>query len=302
MDYNKFVPFIQLIIASWIADLLGWIGAPLALAGIHLTYDQTTAPHIAAAIVGLGMIVIQRIISHFNLKVAHLSPAAHPDAPSSPAYIVAPSMVKPALTVLVACLLVLPMVGCVSSAVAPTTITDASGNVTTLTTNDQKAYTIAENVIAAAPLVRPAVATIVGGVFTFDPSLANQIGVQTYGVSHGVYSLANGQFPTPDDVENTATSFTDSSGTVKTAKQITSAIQGVKSAYAIQYNNLMNAKSLTTNKAVLAIITQASIDLVQAVAGGVMDATLQYAPTIPAINPAISWNHPWSRIERLAVC
>lgn len=83
---QKFVPFIQIIIASWFADLLGWIGAPLAVAGIKLTYDTNSANYLAEVVTGLLLIAAQRLISWFNCKISHSStpPAQNVDVIKNP--------------------------------------------------------------------------------------------------------------------------------------------------------------------------------------------------------------------------
>lgn len=71
MGMQKFIPFANLVIASWIARLLGWCGASLATFDITLSWTKDAPLHVAQLITGLLLMVANAVISHLNLKAAH---------------------------------------------------------------------------------------------------------------------------------------------------------------------------------------------------------------------------------------
>ena len=81
------MPFFQLILASWIAKLLGWSGAVLATVGVTVSYTKDAPLNIAQVIVGLLLMAVHALISHLTLKTAHASsptPLPPPAGPTSP--------------------------------------------------------------------------------------------------------------------------------------------------------------------------------------------------------------------------
>ncbi len=78
---QKFTPFFQLVIASWVAKLLGWSGAILATVGVSVTYQQNAPAAIAQVIIGLIGMVAHAVLSHLTLRAAHNS-APTPSLPT----------------------------------------------------------------------------------------------------------------------------------------------------------------------------------------------------------------------------
>jgi hypothetical protein len=154
--------------------------------------------------------------------------------------------------------LVLDVTGCATTSTSGTTATTGS------TTSTASAV-----IEAALPLVRTGAAVATGAVLDFtvqQSSTRTRLANEMYAAASGVYSLSGGSFPTPAQLQGTITTFGGSSADASYA-QFSSAIA---SLYAAWYPKLITGDAKTAG------------DLLNAVAGGIEDATQSYVTT-PAL-------------------
>jgi hypothetical protein len=141
-----------------------------------------------------------------------------------------------------------------------TTPTSAAGTTST-------AVNAASAVIEAAlPLIRTGAAVATGAVLDFtvqQGATRSRLANEMYAAASAVYSLSGGSFPTPTQLEGTITTFGGSAADASYA-QFSSAIG---SLYAAWYPKLASGDAKTAS------------DLLNAVAGGIEDATQSYVST-----------------------
>jgi hypothetical protein len=121
---------------------------------------------------------------------------------------------------------------------------------------------------AALPLIRTGAAVATGAVLDFtvqSSSTRTELANEMYAAASAVYSLSGGTFPTPAQLQGTITTFGGSQADANYA-QFSSAIASLYAAY---YPRLATGDAKT------------AADLLNAVAGGIEDATASYV-TVPA--------------------
>lgn len=128
---------------------------------------------------------------------------------------------------------------------------------------------------AALPLVRTGAAVATGAVLDFavkQSSTRTRLANEMYAAANAVYSLSGGTFPTPTQFSATVLAFGGSQADANYA-QFTSAIAALYAAY---YPKLITGDAKTAG------------DLLNAIAGGIEDATASYVttPALPPVNVA----------------
>ncbi len=147
-------------------------------------------------------------------------------------------------------------------ATAPATSSAGAGT----TSSSTSTSTAASVIEAALPIIRTGAAVATGAVLDFSvqqSSTRTRLANEMYAAASAVYSLSGGSFPTPDQLQNTITSF-GGSETDASYAQFSSAIAGL---YAAWYPKLASGDAKT------------AADLLNAVAGGIEDATQAYVTT-----------------------
>jgi len=123
---------------------------------------------------------------------------------------------------------------------------------------------------SALPLIRTGAAVAAGAVLDFSvkqPATRTRLANEMYAAASAVYSLSGGSFPSPTQLQSTITTFGGSQADASYA-QFSVAIA---SLYAAWYPKLATGDTKTAS------------DLLNAVAGGIEDATQSYVTT-PATN------------------
>ncbi len=158
--------------------------------------------------------------------------------------------------VLLAVMAFLSLTGCSSSAVTPSGGEEAAA-----------AQGTASSVIESSlPLIRVGAAVATGAVLDFavqQSSTRTRLANEMYSAANGIYTLTGGAFPSPTQLKTTITSFGGSQADASYA-QFTTAIAAL---YAAWYPKLNTGDTKTAN------------DLLNAVAGGIEDATQSYVTT-----------------------
>jgi hypothetical protein len=160
------------------------------------------------------------------------------------------------LTCLILCLTACATSGPVASSstgAAPSTAT-ASGSMTS---------TVIE---AALPLIRTGAAVATGAVLDFavkQSSTRSRLANEMYAAANAVYSLSGGALPDPGQFQMTILAYGGSQTDAGYA-QFSTAISGL---YASYYTKLMSGSAKTT------------ADVLNAIAGGIEDATQAYVTT-----------------------
>jgi hypothetical protein len=126
---------------------------------------------------------------------------------------------------------------------------------------------------SALPLIRTGAAVATGAVLDFavkQSSTRTRLANEMYAAANAVYSLSGGTFPTPGQFETTIVAFGGSQTDANYA-QFSTAIAAL---YASYYPKLATGD------------TKTAADLLNAIAGGIEDATASYV--ITPVAPAIS--------------
>jgi hypothetical protein len=121
---------------------------------------------------------------------------------------------------------------------------------------------------AALPLVRTGSAVASGAVLDFavkQSGTRTRLANEMYAAASAVYSLSGGTFPTPAQFQSTIMAFGGSQADAQYA-QFASAIEALYAAY---YPRLVTGDARTAS------------DLLNAIAGGIEDATASYITTVP---------------------
>jgi len=144
---------------------------------------------------------------------------------------------------------------------------------TTTTTTDAPSPTGTATVVieAALPLVRTGASVATGVVLDFavkQSSTRTRLANEMYAAANAVYSLSGGTFPTPAQFQSSILSFGGSQTDANYA-QFSTAIAGLYAAY---YPKLVMGD------------TKTATDLLNAIAGGIEDATASYVTTPAATN------------------
>jgi hypothetical protein len=139
---------------------------------------------------------------------------------------------------------------------SPTTVTAAA-------TTTGTASAVIE---AALPLIRTGASVATGAVLDFavkQSSTRTRLANEMYAAANAVYSLSGGTFPAPSQFESSILAF-GGSETDASYAQFSTAIAGLYAAY---YPKLMTGDTKTAG------------DLLNAIAGGIEDATAAYVTT-----------------------
>jgi len=168
------------------------------------------------------------------------------------------------LRVALAACIGLNLAACATSTTAGATAGTAGSSSTSGAATGSTASTVIE---AALPLIRTGAAVATGAVLDFtvqSSSTRTQLANEMYAAASAVYSLSGGTFPTPAQLQGTITAFGGSQTDANYA-QFSSAIASLYAAY---YPKLATGDAKT------------AADLLNAVAGGIEDATASYV-TVP---------------------
>ncbi len=132
------------------------------------------------------------------------------------------------------------------------------------------AGTTSATIDAALPLVRTGAAVATGAVLDFavkQASTRTRLANEMYAAANAVYSLSGGNFPSPGQFQSNILAFGGSQADANYA-QFSTAIAGLYAAY---YPKLVTGD------------TKTATDLLNAIAGGIEDATASYVTTpVPA--------------------
>jgi hypothetical protein len=126
----------------------------------------------------------------------------------------------------------------------------------------------------ALPLVRTGAAVATGGVLNFavtQSGARTRLANEMYSAASAVYSLSGGTFPTPAQFQASIVAF-GGSQTDAAYAQFSVAIAGLYSAY---YPKLVTGD------------TKTAMDLLNAIAGGIEDATQAYVTT-PVVSASVA--------------
>lgn len=162
-------------------------------------------------------------------------------------------------------LLTLGLAACGTSGGSGAT-TPSGGTSTVGGTGTTQSATIIE---AALPLVRTGAAVATGAVLDFavqQPATRTRLANEMYSAANAVYSLSGGTFPAPAQFQSSILAFGGSQADASYA-QFSTAIAGLYAAY---YPKLETGD------------TKTATDLLNAIAGGIEDATASYVTT-PAV-------------------
>lgn len=152
------------------------------------------------------------------------------------------------------------------------------------------------NIEANLPLIRSGASLSVGGILQASiktPTTLQNDGALCWQISHAVYSATSTtqtKLPTSTDLTGIVKGFTSNQTDAEVVKDVgllTSALNNVYSSY---YAQLQALAAQTTNKTVQAQIVKTGLDVLNALAGGVMDGTEQYAPTTSTPTAWIRWS------------
>jgi hypothetical protein len=229
---------------TWLfTKALGVCGAGLATIGITTSHDTPTL------MAGVAMTALQMALSWWNtrraLKVVPPAPTTVRMWPSQPA---AMAMGLAAITLgLAAC-------GTTAASTASSTSASASGGT-------------ASNLIEAAlPLIRTGASVATGAVLDFavkQSSSRTRLANEMYSAANAVYSLSSGTFPTASQFQSSVLAFGGSETDAGYAQFATA----ISSLYAAYFPKLASGDSKTMT------------DLLNAIAGGIEDATAAYVST-----------------------
>jgi hypothetical protein len=164
-------------------------------------------------------------------------------------------------------LLALGLFGCAGTNASPAGGASSSGTATATATNGTSTATNA--IEAALPLIRTGAAVATGAVLDFaveQSSTRTRLANEMYAAASSVYSLTGGTFPTPAQFQANILAFGGSQTDANYA-QFSTAIASLYGAY---YPKLVTGDSKTAT------------DLLNAIAGGIEDATASYVTT-PAV-------------------
>jgi len=151
-----------------------------------------------------------------------------------------------------------------------TSTTGATGNATATTAATTGTATAV--IESALPLIRTGAAVATGVVLDFTVSQSStrtRLANEMYAAASAIYSLSGGAFPSPAQLEATVTAFGGSQADAGYAQFAS----GIASLYATYYPQLSTGNAKT------------AADLLNALAGGIEDATQSYV-TVPAATAA----------------
>jgi len=142
------------------------------------------------------------------------------------------------------------------------------------TSSTGTAGTTSATVEAALPLVRTGAAVATGAVLDFavkQSATRTRLANEMYAAANAVYSLSGGTFPSPAQFQSNILAFGGSQADANYA-QFSTAIAGLYAAY---YPKLITGD------------TKTATDLLNAIAGGIEDATASYVTTPAPVSVAL---------------
>lgn len=250
----------------------------VGLAALGISASPDTPERMASLSLAVAFTVAHWAVSFYNTRKAVTTPTGNTPTVGGGSKDSIPS-VAPLILIGFILASAFTLTGCETTNPNPSVVTNSDGSTETLSANDQKALQSVNAVESNLTIIRAGTAGAVELAFTIDPKLGSEVGPQMWGVSHGTYTLATGTLVTPDQLVSSATTFTNSNSTAATVKTVGNALQTVKSLYTVYYQKLVAAQNTSSSTYVRSQIAKASVDLLSAIAGGVSDATTQYAPT-----------------------
>ncbi len=138
---------------------------------------------------------------------------------------------------------------------------------TTVTTSTTTSASTATAVESALPLVRTGAAVATGAVLDFavkSSGTRTRLANEMYAAANGVYSLSGGTFPSPAQLQATLVAF----GGSQVDASYAPFVAAIAALYASYYPKLATGD------------TKSAVDLLNAIAGGIEDATQAYV-TVP---------------------
>ena len=157
--------------------------------------------------------------------------------------------------------LILSLTACGTTGSSATSSTTGTGAATS-----SPGATASAMIEAALPLIRTGAAVATGAVLDFavkQSGTRTRLANEMYAAANAVYSLSGGTFPTPAQFESSILAF-GGSQTDASYAQFSTAIAGL---YASYYPKLITGD------------TKTATDLLNAIAGGIEDATASYVTT-----------------------
>ena len=230
---------------TWLfTKALGVCGAGLATIGITTSHDTPTL------MAGVTMTALQMAISWWNTRRAL---KVVPPAPTT-------LRSWPAQSTVIAIGLVAMTFGLTACG------TTASSTGSATTTTVASSGTASNLIEAALPLIRTGASVATGAVLDFavkQSSSRTRLANEMYSAANAVYSLSSGTFPTASQFQSSVLAFGGSQADASYA-QFATAISSLYSAY---FPKLASGDSKTM------------ADLLNAIAGGIEDATAAYVST-----------------------
>jgi hypothetical protein len=159
--------------------------------------------------------------------------------------------------------LVLGLSGCATTT-GSSALSGSSGTTAATTTTPSVVNATVE---AALPLVRTGAAVATGAVLDFavnQASTRTRLANEMYSAANAVYSLSGGTFPTPAQFQSSIMAF----GGTQTDASYAAFSTAIAGLYAGYYPKLVAGAN-----------TKTAIDLLNAIAGGIEDATQAYVTT-----------------------
>jgi hypothetical protein len=153
----------------------------------------------------------------------------------------------------------------VNLAACSTTASSTPSSTSAPATTTSTATTVIES---ALPLIRTGAAVATGVVLDFTVSQSStrtRLANEMYAAASAIYSLSGGTFPSPAQLQSTVTAFGGSQADAGYAQFAS----GISSLYAMYYPQLSTGNAKT------------AADLLNALAGGIEDATQSYV-TVPS--------------------
>jgi hypothetical protein len=239
---NNLNTFLQIWLTWLFSKALGICGAGLAAIGI------TTGNNTPSLMAGIVLTALHLALSWWNTRRAL---NATPPAPKTLATLPLPTPLIAAGLALA----LLSLTGCATSGPGtnPAPATAATGPAL---------------IEASLPLIRTGAAVATGGVLDFavkQSSTRVRLANEMYAAANAIYSLSGGTFPTPAQFQSSILAFGGSQADANYAQFST----GIAGLYAAYYPKLMTGD------------TKTAIDLLNALAGGIEDATQSYVAVPP---------------------
>ena len=162
--------------------------------------------------------------------------------------------------------LILSLTACGTTGSSASSTTGTAAGISSSSTTATSGTTASAVIEAALPLVRTGAAVVTGAVLDFavqQSSTRTRLANEMYAAANAVYSMTGGTFPSPAQFQTSILAF-GGSQTDASYAQFSTAIAGL---YASYYPKLITGDAKTAS------------DLLNAIAGGIEDATASYMTT-----------------------